>query len=162
MDADMSADTTSIWFLVGLVLVLLEFAAPGVILVFIGLGAWVTALAVRLGWADHFGLQMVWFAASSVVLLFALRRLFKGWFTGFSETRDTRDNLDEFTGREVVVLSRVAEGGRGQVEFKGANWAARAAEGEYSIFDAGERAVIAAVDGLCLLIKRPSSEVKPQ
>lgn len=154
MNVIMSEDSTTIWFLVGLILVLLEFAAPGVILVFIGLGAWVTALAVRLGWADTLDLQMMWFATSSVILLFALRRLFKGWFTGFSETRDTRSNLDEFTGREVVVLSPIAAGTRGQVEFKGANWAARAAEGDSSNFDPGERAVIMEVDGLCLLIKK--------
>jgi inner membrane protein len=148
----MNASVTTIWFLVGLVLILLEFVAPGVILVFIGLGAWITSLAVRLGWAESLDLQMTWFAASSVILLFSLRRLFKGWFTGFSSSRDTRDNLDEFTGREVVVLSRVADGDRGQVEFKGANWAARAADGAGAIFESGDRAVITAVDGLCLLI----------
>jgi inner membrane protein len=154
----MSLDSTTIWFLVGLILVLLEFAAPGVILVFIGLGAWVTALAVRLGWAETLDLQMMWFAGSSVVLLLALRRVFKGWFTGFSVSRDTRANLDEFTGKEVVVLSPVEVGGRGLVEFKGANWAARLAAGETMPFESGERAIIQAVDGLCLLITKPRSE----
>jgi len=148
-------DPALIWFLAGLVLVLLEFAAPGVVLVFIGLGAWVTALVVKLGWAGTLGAQMGWFAVSSVVLLLGLRRFFKGWFVGFSQSRDTGADLDEFTGREVAVLSQVTVDTRGQVEFKGANWSARAVGERDVMFDAGERAVIAEVDGLCLLIKKP-------
>ncbi len=143
-----------VWFLAGLVLVLLEFAAPGVVLVFIGLGAWVTALAIKLGFAEGTGVQVAWFGGSSLVLLLGLRRFFKSWFAGFASRHDTRANLDEFTGSEVTVLERVAGQARGQVEFKGAHWSARAADGSDTVFENGERAVIAAVDGLCLLLKK--------
>lgn len=143
-----------VWFLVGLALVLLEFAVPGVVLVFIGLGAWITALAVKLGLAGDAGVQMAWFGGSSLVLLLGLRRFCKGWFAGFSSKHDTRNNLEEFTGSEVLVLERIAGQTRGRVEFKGANWSARAADGADTVFENGERAVIAAVDGLCLLLKK--------
>lgn len=146
-------DPAVIWFVVGLALVLLEFAAPGVILVFFGLGAWVTVAAVKLGWAETLAVQMVWFAVSSAVLLFGLRRLFKSWFTGFSSSRDTGSDLDEFTGQEVVVISAVHGRERGLVEFKGAHWSARATDGE-AAFEPGERVRITAVDGLCLLIRK--------
>jgi len=33
---------TLIWFFIGLVLLIAEFSVPGVILVFFGIGAWVT------------------------------------------------------------------------------------------------------------------------
>ena len=148
-------DAALIWFLAGLVLVLLEFAAPGVVLVFIGLGAWVTALAVKLGWAEGVGAQMAWFAASSLVLLLALRRFFKSWFSGFSNKQDMLRNLDEFTGQEVRVVSEVRGQARGLVEFKGANWSARAAANGDDVFEPGSRARITAVDGLCLLISKP-------
>ena len=148
-------DPALIWFLVGLTLVLLEFAAPGVVLIFIGLGAWVTALAVKLGWASGSGPQMAWFATSSLVLLLGLRRLFKSWFTGFATQHDGRSNLDDYIGSEVVVLTPIAGQTRGQVEFKGAHWSARAADGADTTFATGERALITAVDGLCLLLKKP-------
>jgi membrane protein implicated in regulation of membrane protease activity len=143
-------ESSTLWFLLGFVLVLLEFAVPGVILVFFGLGAWVTCVAVKLGWAESLAAQMVVFWVSSVVLLFALRNLFQAWFRGFSSTRDTSVNLDDYAGQEVVVLEAVMIGSRGRVEFKGAPWAARAEEELL----AGERAVITGMDGLCLLIRK--------
>ena len=73
-----------IWFLIGFALVLVEFALPGVIIVFLGLGAWVTALFVWLGWAESVGAQTAVFMISSVMLLFGLRHIFRGWFMGHS------------------------------------------------------------------------------
>ena len=60
-------NAAQIWFLAGLVLVLAEFATPGVILVFIGLGAWVAALTTWLGWTEALGAQMGVFAVSSTL-----------------------------------------------------------------------------------------------
>lgn len=150
-------DPALIWFLVGLILVLLEFAAPGIVLIFIGLGAWVTALAVKLGWATGSGPQMAWFAGSSLVLLLGLRRVFKSWFTGFATQHDGRSNLDDYVGSQVVILTRIDSQTRGQVEFKGAHWSARPANDTApgTTFEPGERATITAVDGLCLLLKKP-------
>lgn len=146
-------DPAVIWFVAGLVLVLLELVAPGVILVFFGLGAWVTVAALKLGWAETLEAQVAWFSVSSMVLLFGLRTLFKGWFTGFSSSRNTGSNLDEFAGQEVVVIHAVSGRERGMVEFKGANWSARAADGE-AVFEVGERVQITAVEGLCLLVRK--------
>jgi inner membrane protein len=144
-------DPALIWFVVGMALVLLEFVAPGVILVFFGLGAWVVVAAVKLGLAETLAAQMAWFAVSSTVLLFGLRRFFKSWFMGFSTSRSTVTDLDEFTGQEVVVTSGFRGRERGLVEFKGVNWSARAVdqEGDFAV---GERVRITAVDGLCLLV----------
>ena len=36
-------DPALLWFLLGFVLVLAEFAAPGIIIIFVGLGAWVVS-----------------------------------------------------------------------------------------------------------------------
>ncbi len=49
-------DSAIIWFLIGLGLVVAEFAIPGVILVFIGVAAWVVAV---LDWAgvDSFSVR---------------------------------------------------------------------------------------------------------
>jgi len=45
----MMQEALTIWFIAGLVLILLEFVVPGVILVFFGAGAWVVALGMWLG-----------------------------------------------------------------------------------------------------------------
>ena len=142
-----------VWFVIGLALVLLEFVAPGVVLIFIGLGAWVAAAVVKLGFAESLGAQMGWFAASSLVLLLGLRRMFKEWFVGFSKTRDMRTDLDDFAGQEVVVIAAIPEGGRGLVEFRGANWSARVS-GTNESLAVGDRAVIDSTEGLCLVVRR--------
>jgi inner membrane protein len=140
-----------IWFLVGLVLVLGEFVTPGVILVFIGLGAWLASLTTWLGWTESLGMQMMVFAISSLVLLVGLRRLFKSWLMGFSKTNpDASRDLDEFIGKPVRVMSAFEAGVPGKVEFKGANWTAESDEP----MQPGDTAIITSMDGLCLKVKR--------
>ena len=140
-----------IWFLVGLFLVLAEFVLPGVILVFIGLGAWLVSLTTWLGWTESLGSQMIVFAVASLVLLLGLRRLFKSWLTGFSRTNpDAARNLDDFIGKPVRVMSAFESGVPGKVEFKGASWTAESDDA----FQPGDTAVITGVDGLCLKVRR--------
>jgi membrane protein implicated in regulation of membrane protease activity len=35
-----------VWFLIGLILIVSEFAVPGLVIIFFGLGAWAAALAL--------------------------------------------------------------------------------------------------------------------
>ena len=140
-----------IWFLVGLVLVLGEFVTPGVILVFIGIGAWMASLTTWLGWTGSLASQMMVFAIASLMLLVGLRRLFKPWLMGFSKTNpDTTRDLDEFIGKPVRVVSALAAGVRGKVEFKGASWTA---ESDDSL-EPGDTAIVTGLEGLCLKVKR--------
>ncbi|MBW1855703.1 MAG: hypothetical protein JRJ00_13650 [Deltaproteobacteria bacterium] len=39
---------TTVWFVLGLILALSEFAVPGVILIFFGVGAWIVAATTYL------------------------------------------------------------------------------------------------------------------
>ena len=50
-------DPAIIWFLIGLGLILAEFAVPGVILVFIGIAAWIVALLAWVG-VESFSVQL--------------------------------------------------------------------------------------------------------
>src|SRR5687768_2965343 len=113
----MPLDAQSLWLLAGVLLILVEFFAPGVIIVFFGVGAILTAITTWAGWTPGIGSQAAVFAISSVVLLFGLRRYVKKWFVGTSTNRDGSD--DDFTGREAkVVASLPGHGGDGQVEIK--------------------------------------------
>ena len=94
-----------IWFLVGLALVILEFQLPGVILIFFGVGAWITALTTWFGWTEGLTLQFWVFAVSSVLLLVSLRRFIKGRFHGHESPEQNPDmDLDDFDSRRSIDL----------------------------------------------------------
>ena len=141
-----------VWFICGAVLVLLEFVVPGVVLVFFGLGAWIVALATHAGETKTIASQLLLFAGSSVVLLFALRRYVKSRFSGFVGERQAPDkNLDEeFIGKSVLVLEEISPSIPGKVEFKGAPWRAESADS----LKQGEYGLIEKVDGLTLKIRK--------
>lgn len=116
-------DPALIWFIAGIILILLEFGAPGVVLCFFGAGAILTAITTWLGLTDSIASQTIVFTLASVGLLLGLRRWVKGWFVGDSNSASD-DVEDEFTGREAITMSDF-EKGSGLVELKGARWNAR-------------------------------------
>jgi len=138
-----------IWFIVGLVLILSEFALPGIILIFIGLGAWLAAFTAWMEWTPTLASQMTVFTVGSLILLLGLRRFFTEWFMGLSKNGDARDAEEEFAGKEVKVVSTIAGGRNGKVEFKGASWNARSDDS----LQAGCIAIIISREGLTLTVR---------
>jgi len=149
-------DPTLLWFLLGLALIFLEFAVPGVILVFFGIGAWAAAVTTYLGLTASFQYQLVTFALVSIALLVVLRKWIKGRFYGHvANVQDLSKNIDEFTGQSVVVLQDIIPDKRdGAVEFKGARW--RAVSDEH--IKNGEIAIITGVDGIILKVGKKQEE----
>ena len=138
-----------VWFLCGLALILFELVAPGIILVFFGLGAWVTTVTTWAGLTTGLTSQLLVFAASSLVLLVLLRRWFRQRFFGYvGGDQDPSRNLDDLAGREVVVTAAIAPGAPGRVEFQGTGWSARA-DVELAV---GAPAVIERADGITLVV----------
>jgi len=138
-----------IWFIVGLALILSEFALPGIILIFIGLGAWLAAFTAWMAWTPTLASQMTVFTVGSLVFLVGLRRFFTEWFMGLSKNGDARDAEEEFAGKEVKVVSAIANGRDGKVEFKGANWNARSDDS----LEPGSIAIIVSRNGLILTVR---------
>lgn len=145
----MSPDPCTLWFIVGLILILLEFAAPGVILIFIGMGAWVTSLTCWLGLTGTLASQTTVFAIASTTLLLVLRRLFKDWFMGLSKNGNAQEVDEEFLNKEARVVTTINAQTNGKVEFKGAHWNARSSE----TLSPGDTVIITARDGLLLTVK---------
>jgi len=73
----MDLDPEAVWFLVGLVLMVLELAAPGAVLVFFGAAAWIVALMTYLGFTVSLISQLILFPSVSAALLLSLRKLTK-------------------------------------------------------------------------------------
>lgn len=144
----MEFDTKTLWFIAGLVLILLEFVAPGVIIVFFGVGAWIVAAGMWIGLIDSVPAQCFTFAISSLLLLFVLRRYVTSWFVGGSSNGG--DVEEEFVGKKVRVIHAIGGGeDTGKVELKGAEWRARCD----TALDPGSHAIVIGRDGLLLVVK---------
>ncbi|BCX47025.1 hypothetical protein HAHE_09330 [Haloferula helveola] len=142
-------DPKLLWLIAGIIMILLEFAAPGVVIVFFGFGAVVTSITTWLGLTPGIGSQSLMFGGSSIILLFSLRRYVKKWFVGNSEDGEG-DLDDDFTGREARVTHDIpGPGADGRVEIKGAEWKARAE----TAIAAGETVIIENRSGLTLHVR---------
>jgi len=111
-----------VWFIIGLVLFLLELVIPGFVIFFFGLGAWLTALLCLV--ADpSINIQIVVFAVTSLAALLGFRKMIQ---KRFFYTREDRSDAveDEFTGKEAVAVADFDPDKRGKVDFKGTSWKA--------------------------------------
>lgn len=135
-----------LWFVIGLVLFVLELMVPGFIIFFFGVGAWVTAIVCLIG-DPGINLQIIIFAVVSLLALSALRRIIQKKFF-YKESHDTNVD-DEFTGREAMAV--IGFGGivKGKVEFKGTTWTA---ESDSEIKE-GQRVIITRKDNFNLIVE---------
>ena len=145
-------DPWIIWFLVGLGLIVGEFLVPGVVLVFLGLAAWIVAGLSFTNVVTSVPLQLVIFGAASVALAGSLRRVVMRGFRGDRPALPGgSDQQDEFAGKPVKILTEFdGPGATGKVEFKGAVWMARSEEEIHP----GDTAEIVSVDGITLNVRR--------
>jgi membrane protein implicated in regulation of membrane protease activity len=117
-----------IWFLVGVILLVMEFVMPGLIIAFFGVGACVVAV-VCLFIDISLNAQLIIFIGSSVLSLLCLRRWLKGIFIGHTKSKqDLKEDIREFVGQKVVVKEKIVPDIGGKVEFHGTNWQALADE----------------------------------
>ncbi|MHC4327764.1 MAG: NfeD family protein [Planctomycetota bacterium] len=117
-----------IWFLIGLALLIMEFAMPGLIIAFFGVGACIVAIICII---TDIGIntQLIIFMASSVLSLLCLRKWLKGIFIGHIKSKqDMTEDLQEFVGERVIVKETITPKAGGKVELHGTNWAAEADE----------------------------------
>jgi len=122
---DILSDPAVIWFLIGLGLLLLELVLPGLVILFFGAGAWVTALVCA--FADpRLNVQILIFLVASLLGLVLLRKYLKNRFFSRKET-EAQDQLEEFIGHRAKAVNDFKEG-LGKVEFKGTRWSARCKE----------------------------------
>ena len=119
---DILAEPAVIWFLVGLGLLLLELVLPGLVILFFGVGAWVTALVCAFT-NINLNVQILIFLVASLLGLVLLRKYLKARFFNRSN-KEIDDQLEEFIGHKAKVIDDFKDG-EGKVEFKGTRWSAR-------------------------------------
>lgn len=146
------------WLGAGALLMLLELVLPGAVVVFLGLGAWVVALAVYLGFVDTWMSSFTLWFISSLVLLFTLRSLGQKYLSGDSERRSTDEDLDAF-GTVVDVVEGMKSGEEGRIKFRGTTWKAVCYETD---LEPGARAKIVYRENLVWVLEPvPESEIEP-
>ncbi len=116
------------WFLIGLGVMLVELALPGFVIIFFGIGAWITALFVWLGVLENLNAQLLGFVGASIVSLLALRGWLQKTMQGrVSDTELSDTRLDDFIGNKAkVTVAITPDSTEGRVDFRGTQWAASA------------------------------------
>ena len=118
--------TATIWAVLGLALILAEFAVPQFVVFFFGLGALLNALLVALvpGLNGRVPLQILLWAATSGISLAVLRRYAAGWFRG--SNRSPQESASADAGRTATVIETIAPDQPGRIRFHGTSWTATA------------------------------------
>ncbi|MCB9772622.1 MAG: NfeD family protein [Candidatus Omnitrophica bacterium] len=143
-------DPALIWFVVGLVFLMAELIAPGLVIVFFGVGAWIVA-AVCLVKPISLNLQLIIFIVTSAVVLACLRNRFKTLFSGHTTAvQNPNKDIEDFVGKRAVVKETIVPHKSGKVELNGTLWNADASE-EIAI---GESVHIVSIDNLLLKVKK--------
>lgn len=137
-----------VWLIIGVGLVLAEFAAPGIVLVFFGAAAISVAALAAAGVTESVAHQMGAFAFLSVIYLVALRDVFKRWFMGHtSDQSDGSGVMQDVEGQRVRVLTDF-DAGQGTVLLNGVKWNARCD----TDLKAGQQALVTGKSSLILLV----------
>lgn len=148
---DILSNPAVIWFLVGLGLLLLELVLPGLVILFFGTGAWITALVCAV--ADiNLNIQILIFLLASLLGLVLLRKYLKNRFFSRKDA-EIQDQLEEFIGHKARAVDTFKEG-LGVVEFKGTRWTARCSQPVAK----GQWLIILSKDSLTLEVKPANSE----
>lgn len=147
MDSFLSAPV--IWFIIGFVFFLLEFAVPGFILFFFGLGAWVVAVFTL--FSDiSLNTQVFIFVASSALTVL----LFRKWIKNKLGKKNAMNVLeDEIIGKTAKAETQILPGQQGKVYFRGTSWNASSTD----TINKGEDVIIIAHDSILLIVKSPNT-----
>lgn len=143
---DLFKNPPVLWFVLGFVFFLLEFAVPGLILFFFAVGAWIIAV-ISLVTDVSINTQLVIFLGSSLLTLALFRRWLKKLIWSNKESHELIE--DEFLGKTAEAETAISPGQNGKVYFKGTSWDATSED----LIDKGEQVTIIGNDSILLIVK---------
>lgn len=117
------------WLIGGGVLVLLEFLVPGLVVVFLGLGALLTGGVLYLRWITEPAALLTFFAFSSILMLATLRRLVMRFYPSDVEQVEADEDKLLIGQRAVVVATVYPSDFSGRIRYSGTTWPARSETG---------------------------------
>ena len=141
----------SLWLGSGIFLMAIEFLVPGLVMVFVGLGALTVALGMHLGYIDEILQQFITFFISSIIYLLTLRFLVLRFVPSVTR-KENIDEDEEVMGSIVEIVADINSGEFGRVEHSGSSWQARA-EGDQTILK-GEQVKIIGRDNITWIVQK--------
>ena len=126
------------WIVGGIVLTLLEIIIPGMVLVFLGVGALIVAGLIWLGIVDGWIPALTTWFVVSLALLLVLRGLFQRMMPGHETWSSTDEDVNAF-GQVVEVAETINKGEQGRIRFRGTTWPATCYE---HTLEAGSQAML--------------------
>ena len=138
--------TPVIWFIIGFILLILEFVLPGLILFFFGVGAWFVAI-LSLFIDMSLNTQLIVFVITSVITILLLRKWVGKMLYGKKQPSELLE--DEFLGKTARSETSISPGEDGKVFFKGTSWQASSEDW----IGPGENVIITDTDSIILIVK---------
>lgn len=138
-----------VWVLAAFLLLIIEFFTTTAHVGFFAIGAFLVAILVGLGVAGPLWFQLIFFAASSVLLLIFVRPIVVRKL-GLSKTV----TVDAIAGEHAVALEEIAAEGDGRAEMRGTTWSARNVGA--TPLARGQKCVVDRVVGLTLYVRAAS------
>jgi len=118
-----------IWLGLGILCVIAEFLLPGLVVIFVGLGALTTAFAQHLGYTPDLPSQLLTFFVSSLIYLFTLRLLVLR-FVPSDSTKANINEDDHVIGDTATVVTTIPVDGVGRISHGGTSWQAKSKNNE--------------------------------
>jgi len=139
-----SLSPANLWFIAGVVLIILEMFTPGFFLASLSVGTFLAALIAWAGGNDTW--QLVGFIAGGAISLIALRPVMKRYF----EASGVFTNADALVGRTTKVSRGAVAGERAEVKIDGDIWAV---ECDQDLTE-GDKVQVIARQSIVLLVNR--------
>ena len=136
-----------IWLAVIIVTLVVEVITQGLTTIWFSIGAAVAAVTTV--WNLNAWLQIVIFAAVSLIVMLLVRPMAKKMLMD----RITPTNMDMLLKEQALVIESIDnDAGTGKVKVRDIEWTARTESGER--IEAGEMVEIQRIDGVKLIVKR--------
>ena len=121
----MSPETmTWLWLLAGILLVVSELFLPGLVAVFLGLGAMLVALLRWLGLIDSLAYSFTAWFVSSLALLVVVRSTLQRFMPSETSFTPLEEDVDLFGAVAEVVETVSPDHKDGRISFQGTTWPA--------------------------------------
>jgi inner membrane protein len=145
-----------VWFIIGIVLIILEAVVPGIYLSILGLGAIFTAGIVFIAPISIPFQLLIWVMSSTIVIL-SIGQFLKNFFpSSKSFSKSAIEN--DYSGKIVKVIEDIHPGELGgRIHFQGTDWTAKSIS---STIPKGSFARIYDRDNISFLVEAIESEDK--
>ena len=140
------------WLGLGIALAFAEAILPGLVSIFLGMGALTVAALLHYQYIDSIASQFIAWFVTSTVYIFTLRILVVKYYPTDTVVQNTDDDV-AVIGQLVEVVDTIPSGGTGRIAHSDSTWNA-ISNGTEDI-QSGEQVKVIGRDNITWLVERP-------